>query len=505
MGDIRRTPARALQHALDIAYAVETGTWRGETARWLARYFEHVWTIEIDDAPDLDDVENLTLVQGDSRHELARVLDILDAPALLWLDAHWCAGAGHPRPDCECPLREELKAIRPGDYVLIDDANYFTNGDPSGEHSREQWPALDEIEAALPDGYELSIHRDVIIAVPPAAVKMVEDWIANDKAGHTLVTGGAGFIGSHLCSALLENGEPVVCLDNFCDFDTVPVKLARAEKLKRFPYFMLEVGDICDPGRIFAEYNIRRVAHLAALAGVRESVRRPNEYILNNAYGTAVLFDAAQRSNVEIFVNASTSSVYGETDMVPFREDDAADRPLAAYPASKRAGELVAHAFHHLHGMNVTNLRLFNVYGPDGRRDMMPFKVLDAIYKGKEIVLYNGGRMQRDWTYIDDIVDGLMAALGRPLGYEIINLGRGEPVEMVEFVRICEGLVGKEAIIVNVPAPASDPHGTYCDLARARELLDFNPVVDIKCGLAATWEWYKQEFGIKEAAYEIAR
>ncbi len=193
-----------------------------------------------------------------------------------------------------------------------------------------------------------------------------------------------------------------------------------------------------------------------------------------------------------MFVQASTSSVYGETQRLPFEESDPADRPLAAYPASKRAAELLCHTYFHLHGLNATALRFFNVYGPAGRPDMMPLRVMNAVLDGTEIPIFNGGDIHRDWTYIDDIVSGVIAALYRPLGYEVINLGVGAPISLREFVETIEQLSGRKLNARSVPTPPSDPPITYCDNSKARRLLDFDPQTTVKDGLAKTWAWFRE-------------
>jgi UDP-glucuronate 4-epimerase len=312
-----------------------------------------------------------------------------------------------------------------------------------------------------------------------------------------LITGGAGFIGSNLAAALLQRGDEAICLDNFNDYYDPQIKRDNVARLSSEPGFALVEGDIRAAGlvaRVFDAYDITHVAHLAAMAGVRYSIEQAPLYVEVNVNGTVNLLESARRHAVEVFVNASTSSVYGKTAQIPFREDDPADHPLAAYPASKRAAEMLAHSYHHLFKLNVTNLRFFNVYGPAGRPDMMPFKVIDAIVNERPITLFNGGKMQRDWTYIDDTVDGILAALERPMGYEVINLGCGKPMYMTEFIEVCQELVGKTPIIVDTPAPPSDPPITYCDNTKARRLLDFDPKVDTVQGLANTWEWYYRSF-----------
>jgi UDP-glucuronate 4-epimerase len=311
----------------------------------------------------------------------------------------------------------------------------------------------------------------------------------------TLITGGAGFIGSRLAMALRARGERVVLLDNFDPYYDPALKRRNLEPFRSDPDVQLIEGDVRDAAlmrTLVVDHAVRRIAHMAALAGVRASMDEAPRYVDVNINGSVNLLDAAHRAGVEIFVQASTSSVYGESGRTPFIESDAADRPLAPYPATKRAAELLGHSYHHLFGLNVTCLRFFNVYGPHGRPDMMPLRVMQAIRSGQPITLYNGGALRRDWTYIDDIVAGIVSALERPLGYQILNLGCGAPIAMSEFVDIVEALSGKKAIRVDIPAPASEPSITYCDNTRARRLLDFAPKVQVRNGLARTWEWLQQ-------------
>ncbi len=310
----------------------------------------------------------------------------------------------------------------------------------------------------------------------------------------TLVTGGAGFIGGHVAAELLARGDTVVVIDNFNDYYDPAIKRLNAARLREYTSFSLIEGDIRDAPlveRVFAEQGVTRVAHLAALAGVRASVDQPRLYLDVNLSGTLNLLEAAKRASIEQFVLASTSSVYGRTEILPFVETDTADRPLAAYPASKRAAELLAHTYHNLAGMPVTALRFFNVYGPAGRPDMMPWRLLEAAQTGEPIKLFNGGDIHRDWTYIADTVAGVLAALDKPLGYEIINLGCGAPISLTDFVEIIEEYSGKAINTVSVPTPLSDPPITYCNNDKARQLLGFAPRVSIREGLWRTWEWYR--------------
>jgi UDP-glucuronate 4-epimerase len=314
----------------------------------------------------------------------------------------------------------------------------------------------------------------------------------------TLITGGAGFIGSHLAQKLLADGDSLVVLDNFNAYYDPALKRANAARLDEYARATIIEGDIRDADlvkQLFADYGIRRVAHLAAMAGVRNSMEQAHLYMDVNLMGSLNLLEAARENSVEVFVMASTSSVYGETKQIPFREDDPADRVLAAYPASKRSAEILAHTYTNLWDMDINVLRFFNVYGPAGRPDMMPLRLMHAISSGEEIPIFNGGNILRDWTYIDDTVNGICAALERPMGYEVINLGVGAPISLNEFIEVIEELAGKKANRVDVPTPPSDPPITYCDNTKARELLGFDPQVKVVDGLAATWAWFREAQG----------
>ena len=309
-----------------------------------------------------------------------------------------------------------------------------------------------------------------------------------------LITGAAGFIGSHLCERLLDRGNTVIALDNFNDYYDAARKQENVHQLRNHSRCILCKGDIRDDAtvnRIFAEHRPEAVVHLAAYGAVRYSIGRARLYTDVNIGGSINLLEAAREIGVENFVFASTSSVYGNTKRLPFVETDPCNHPLAPYPASKKAVELMGYTYYHLHGLNFTALRFFNVYGPRGRPDMMPFIVTDGIVNQREIVLFDGGQMKRDWTYIDDIIGGVITALDKPLGYELINLGRGEPVLMTDFVEIIEGLVGHKAILSTPPAPLSEPKITFADIDKARRLLDYSPQTSLPAGLCKFWEWYQ--------------
>lgn len=313
-----------------------------------------------------------------------------------------------------------------------------------------------------------------------------------------LLTGAAGFIGSNTASALLERGDLVVGIDNLNDYYDPARKLANLEEIRgsapeprKFIFHQIDIRDEQDLERPFAEHRYDAIIHLAAMAGVRASIEDPKLYFDVNLGGTLNLLQAAQRHGQPRFVFASTSSVYGQTEVIPFVETDHADRPLAPYPASKRAAELLGYSYFHLFRQDFTALRFFTVYGPRGRPDMMAYKVLDNIFHDEEVPLYNDGQMHRDWTYVDDIVQGVLAAADRPLGYEIINLGRGQPTLLADFVRLIETQAGRRAHLVSRPMPAADIEYTYASIDRARTLLDYSPQVTVEQGVEAFWRWYR--------------
>jgi UDP-glucuronate 4-epimerase len=310
-----------------------------------------------------------------------------------------------------------------------------------------------------------------------------------------LVTGAAGFIGSHLAERLCLRGDAVVGLDNFNDYYDPARKRANERRLSAHADFRMVEADIRDRERmmaLFAAEGFDAVAHLAAMAGVRNAILYPDLYVSVNVNGTQNLMDAARQSGgVGNFVMASTSSVYGNTEVVPFVETDPCDRPLQPYAAAKRAAEILAYSYHHLYRQDYTVVRFFTVYGPNGRPDMMAYLLADSIHKGRQIPLYDGGQMYRDWTFIDDIVSGVVAAIDRPLGYEIINLGRGEPVLLKEFVEIMEELSGKPANVVPTPRTAADFVRNEADISKARRLLGYDPRVSVPEGVRRFWEWYR--------------
>jgi UDP-glucuronate 4-epimerase len=314
-----------------------------------------------------------------------------------------------------------------------------------------------------------------------------------------LVTGAAGFIGSNVAQALLKRGDRVVGVDNFNDYYAPAQKRANLEELRQQAAtpenFTFLEGDLRDRAlvqQMFAAHAFDAILHLAGIGGVRYSIQEPHLYFGVNLEGTLNLLEGVCRRPSMNFVLASTSSVYGATAKIPFVESDPCDRPLAPYAASKRAAEILGYTYHHLYKLNFTALRFFTVYGPRNRPDMMAFKVMDNIFFAREVPLYNQGQVYRDWTFVDDIVAGVIAAGDRPLGYEIINLGRGEPVLLADFVKRIEELTGRKANFVSAPLPDTDIQSTHADISKARRLLDYRPQISVPEGVARFWQWYQQ-------------
>jgi UDP-glucuronate 4-epimerase len=312
-----------------------------------------------------------------------------------------------------------------------------------------------------------------------------------------LVTGAAGFIGSHTVDRLLLRGEQVIGVDNFDPlFYGRPIKERNLRWALSQPNFTFVTADICDGEamcQLFERYRPQKVIHLAALAGVVPSLERPVDYDRVNVLGTTILLDLARRYGVEMFVFGSSSSVYGADTKAPFREDAPAVKPISPYGATKRMGEILAFTFHHLFGLNITCLRFFTVYGPRQRPDLAIHKFARCILQGEPVPIYGDGTSQRDYTYIDDIVDGILAALDKPMGYEIINLGCGEPVVLLRVVELLERALGKKAKLQFLPMPPTDPPLTHADITKARKLLGYEPKVRIDEGVPRFVEWFLRE------------
>lgn len=329
----------------------------------------------------------------------------------------------------------------------------------------------------------------------------VLSFFANTLIAKTiLVTGGAGFIGSHVTHALLERGDAVVLIDNLNNYYNTNLKhanLVRLQESKNAHNLQINVADICDKEtleEIILAKNIDVICHLAAYGGVRFSVENPELYMRTNIIGTVNIFELAIKYGVSHVVVASSSSVYGNCLDVPFSESFKADLPCSPYAMTKRADELLAYTYHYLNNISCTCLRFFTVYGPSGRPDMAPFKFMDAIYHGRSIDQFGDGKSLRDFTYVGDIVDGVIRALDKPLGYEIINLGRGEPVYLRNFINILQDVMDKKACINITKRPKSDVEITHADISKARALLGYNPQVSLKHGLEKMYAWYIQDY-----------
>ena len=312
-----------------------------------------------------------------------------------------------------------------------------------------------------------------------------------------LVTGGAGFIGSHVTKKLLERGDQVVCLDDFNDYYDPKIKEDRVKPFQYNKDWRLYRGDIRDTEltrKIFKENKIDKVCHLAARAGVRYSLQYPLLYEDVNIKGTMNLLENAKEFKVKNFVYASSSSVYGNNKKVPFSETDNVDNPISPYAATKKACELLAHYYHHLYGLKCTGLRYFTVYGPWGRPDMALFMFTSNILKDKPIDIYNFGKMERDFTYIDDIVQGTVAAIDKDLEFEIINLGNNKPEELLFFIEVIERALGKKAKKNLMPIQPGDVPKTFANIEKARKLLHFAPETSIEKGIERFVKWHKEYY-----------
>jgi UDP-glucuronate 4-epimerase len=312
-----------------------------------------------------------------------------------------------------------------------------------------------------------------------------------------LVTGGAGFIGSHLCERLLEEGHRVICLDNFDSFYDPNLKIRNVEEINRkYPgTFTLVTGDIRNRDHLtelFKKNRIAAVFHLAARAGVRPSISDPLLYEDVNLRGTILLLEVCKEFGMKDFIFASSSSVYGENRRVPFSETDLDIQPISPYGPTKRAGEVLCYSYYHLYGMNIACLRIFTAYGPRQRPEMAIHKFTSLIDQGKEVPMYGDGSSKRDYTYIDDLLDGMMAVFQRHQGYEIYNLGESRTTSLKELVRLIEENLGKKAKILSMEAQPGDVSITYADITKARRMLGYQPRVSMEEGMKRFVEWYKK-------------
>jgi UDP-glucuronate 4-epimerase len=309
---------------------------------------------------------------------------------------------------------------------------------------------------------------------------------------NALVTGGAGFIGSHVVERLLDRGDTVTVIDDFNEFYNPSIKRNNvrgfANKVK------LVEADICSDLRPeFSAQRFDTIIHLAARAGVRPSLAQPQLYTRVNVVGTQNLLELAREFGVRKFVFASSSSVYGVNQKVPFNEEDPIFKPISPYAATKLAGEALCHVYHHLYGLDVVCLRFFTVYGPRQRPDLAIRKFIEGILAGKPIDMYGDGGTRRDYTYIDDILQGVLACLERSFGYEVINLGESRTVELRELVQLIEKATGKRAEIRRLPAQPGDVPVTYADISKAKRLLGYQPKIAIEVGIEKFVDWYRRQ------------
>ena len=322
---------------------------------------------------------------------------------------------------------------------------------------------------------------------------------------HVLVTGAAGFIGMHAARALLAEGAHVTGIDNFKPYYDVSLKAARLATLSDLPGFTFARIDLADPeatARLFRDGAFTHVVHLAAQPGVRYSLTNPAAYLRNNVDAFGHVLEGCRHKGVAHLVYASSSSVYGANHTLPFSEDQRVDRPVSLYAATKCANELMAHSYGHLFGLPVTGLRFFTVYGPWGRPDMAPMLFTKAILAGEPIRVFNQGRMRRDFTYVDDIVEGVVRTLARPpvRGNDgtppaaIYNIGNSDAVELATFIAILERLLGRTAIRDYQPMQAGDMQATYASIDRLHAAVGFRPQTPLADGLARFVAWYREYF-----------
>lgn len=320
-----------------------------------------------------------------------------------------------------------------------------------------------------------------------------------------LVTGGAGFIGSHVAEFLLSRGDDVVIVDEMNDYYDVKIKENNLKLLREaYPEegrVKIYRADICDEeimSNIFETEKPGWICHMAARAGVRPSIQDPYVYIHSNIKGTTHLMELSAKHGIKNFVFASSSSVYGGSKSTFFSEEENVDNPVSPYAASKKACELLAYTYHHLYNLNISGLRFFTVYGPRGRPDMAPFKFIDRVSRGVEIQQFGDGSSSRDYTYIDDIVDGIVRALDRPHKYEVFNLGKGSGTSLKEFISLVQKHTKKEAKIKVMPDQPGDVPYTCADVSKALDMLGYKSRVSFEEGIRRTVEWYNTAYNAKE-------
>lgn len=306
-----------------------------------------------------------------------------------------------------------------------------------------------------------------------------------------LVTGGAGFIGSHVCDRLLKEGHEVICLDDFNDYYSPEKKRKNIEHNKKNRNFKLVKKDIRENlDAVFENRNINAIIHLAARAGVRPSLENPNLYFDVNVTGTVNILETARKYSVNRIVFASSSSVYGANTKTPFSETDIIEKQISPYALTKKLGEIICKNYSDNYEMNITCLRFFTVYGERGRPDMAPYKFFDLIYNDKPITMFGDGTTKRDYTYIEDIVEGIILALNKNLKFEIINLGNSKPILLKDFISAIEKITLKKANIIKQSMQKGDVDITFADISKANKLLGYNPKTTVENGMRNFSKWY---------------
>jgi UDP-glucuronate 4-epimerase len=315
-----------------------------------------------------------------------------------------------------------------------------------------------------------------------------------------LVTGGAGFIGSQAVKFFLDRGDEVVAVDNFNDYYDPALKKSRQENLlsgfQKFKMYKADITDYSAMEEIFKKHEFSHVLHLAAQAGVRYSLSNPFAYEKTNILGTLNMLELCRQHNVKNFIFASSSSIYGDNKKIPFSEDDKAENPISIYAATKKSNEEMAYSYHHLFGLNCTGIRFFTVYGPWGRPDMALFMFTKNILAGESIDVYNNGEMYRDFTYVDDIISGVVAAVDKSYAYEIINLAGGKTIKLLDYISEIEKNLNKKAIMNFMPMQPGDVPATTADISKAEKMLGYSPQFSVQIGVKNFIDWYLDYYKI---------
>jgi len=312
-----------------------------------------------------------------------------------------------------------------------------------------------------------------------------------------LLTGSAGFIGFHTSKKLLERGDRVIGVDNFNEYYDVSLKNSRNSILEKYPNYSVYRVDIVDKEKLFSiieKEKPDKVVNLAAQAGVRYSLENPFVYVQSNVVGFLNILEACRQFKIKHLVYASSSSVYGNNKKIPFSESDRVDEPISLYASTKKFNEEMAFTYHHLYGLNVTGLRFFTVYGPYGRPDMAFFSFTKSILSGEGIKVFNQGKMKRDFTFVSDIVDGIILALDKNCSCEIFNLAKGDSENLLDFIEEIEKNCGKKAKKEFLPLQPGDVVNTSADISKAKKILGYNPQVEIADGVKKFVEWYKEYY-----------